>query len=268
MAWCLIADQAGGEGCDQSSAATTSASDGATACGSRPPRPWPWAARERCRARAFRSARGRRAGRRAGRPGRRSGRRRRPSRSRRDASRSPRPRASRRSASTASEKKAGAGLPMIRARTPAANSSPVDVGARIEGRTVGRQPPRVAVHADQAGTAADQPEGDVEVGVGELVGESPTMTAAARAPGVAASPFESRCCPSNSVRASAEARTYSGCPGKARAAYVAEADRADWKRSGGISFPSFAANRGQRHPADQRGVGHDPVRASPVARAR
>ena len=143
----------------------------------------------------------------------RHGGRRRPSRRRTRGSRSPR------SAQTPRQpggRTRGDGLPRMvpdaRSRIRARRRSP-----GVERLALGRQPPRVAMHREQLGTAAHEPEGDVHVrGTTGLLRRVADDDRRDGGPGAAsASSSVSIGWPANSRRASSAASTNSGRPGSA-----------------------------------------------------
>ena len=246
----------GSEGCGQSSAATTSASDAGDdvrrrAAGRRP------AGRSRA-TRSCRSGRGSRAGRPAAPPGRPRRDRRRPSP--RPAAGTRRPRSARRP-SSACRKTTGEGLPRTVALRPGRELEADDGGPGVERRPSRRQPPGVAVHGQERGAAADQPERGVEVAVREVVAAvADDHRRDVRRGGLGLFARRRRCCPSNSRSASGAASTKSGRPGEPVAVYAAAADDAVMIRSGSIRTPLRREPRRQRLPVREREVRDDPVR--------
>ena len=162
---------------------------------------------------------------------------------------------------TASEKNAGDGLPMIVARVSGRELEPGDERAGVERRA---RPASATTGCDACPTSVAPPltSRNARLRLSNVAssGESPMTTAAAGRPSPPASSWVSRCWPANSVRASSDASTYSGWPGKRprrprrrRRQRRLEALRRDRR-------PELRRPARQRRAADGRGVGHDPVR--------
>ena len=156
---------------------------------------------------------------------------------------SPRAAASAAMRSIATRKNAGDGLPTVRARRPVAHSSAT---RNAPASRVG--PSGVSHHGLRCIPISAAPERTSRNARSRLAfvrpsGESPRITAAT-SPGAASAPAPSTTSsPANSARASSEVITYTDRPANSRRTSSADADSADWKRSGGVVNPTLRPSR-------------------------